>query len=178
MAAPDIPTREKFLKEDFYNSLRWLFEGAIAWKASFDKPERTRHQGALGMFTSLVQARALYEFFYASGSRDDARLSDFVASWKPAKTDLYADYMAPLKPANKRVFHLVYNRGIHAGGTEAAKDRLEDKILLIAIDIRELCEQFLGNVLPDFHAGVQYALSTALSEAQIAAGEYGIANPL
>jgi hypothetical protein len=178
MTAPDMPTRQKFLEVDLYNSLRWLFEGAIAWKASFDRPERTRHQSALGMFTSLVQARALYEFFYANGGSDDARVCDFVARWSPAKTDLYVDYMAHQKPANKRVFHLVYNRDTHAGGTEAGKDRLEDKVLLIAIDIRELCEQFLGNVLPDFHAGVQYALSKALSDAQIAAGEYGIAKPL
>lgn len=93
MTAYDIPTKEKFLKEDFYNSLRWLFEGAIAWKANFDEPQRTRHQGVLGLFTSLVQARALYEFFYGSAGGDNARFSDFVGRWKPTQTDLYANYM-------------------------------------------------------------------------------------
>jgi hypothetical protein len=174
----DIPTREKFLKEDFYNSLRWLFEGAIAWEASFGKPERIRHQRVLGMFASLVQARALYEFFYSTSGSDDARASHFATNWEPDETELYAKYMAQRMPANKRIFHLVYNRSIHAGGRDEEKERLEDKVLLIAIDLHQLCEQFAANADSDFRNNVRYALDKALGEAKKAVEQYGIANPL
>lgn len=50
-------------------------------------------------------------------------------------------------------------------------------MFLIATDIRELCEQFVRNVRPEFNAAVNYALSAAHVEAQKAAEEYNIANP-
>lgn len=107
----DESTKKSFLTEDLYDALRWLFVGALTWAASKDQPHRCGNQDALAMFTSLTQARALYEFFYGVGEKDDdARARHFASAWDPPKTDLYRRYMAGGKPANKRVFHLVYNR--------------------------------------------------------------------
>jgi uncharacterized protein (DUF2249 family) len=36
-----------------------MLEGAIAWQASFENPERTRHQRVLGMFTTLIPGSTL-----------------------------------------------------------------------------------------------------------------------
>jgi hypothetical protein len=55
----DEPTKNRFLREDLYNTLRWMLEGAIAWQASFENPERTRHQRVLGMFTTLIPGSTL-----------------------------------------------------------------------------------------------------------------------
>lgn len=182
MTTLDVSTKNDLLRVDLYNTLRWLFEGAIAWKASLGGHQRTRHQAVLGLFTCLVQARALYEFFYGTGGGDNARASQFAAKWAPAETELYAKYMATRMPANKRIFHLVYDRSTHAGGLEEEKERLEDRVLAIAIDLLQLCEEFAKNADTEFRESVRYALDKALGEAQKAAvtdkDAYGIANPL
>ncbi len=180
MLAPDHSSKEKFLKEDLYDALRWLFEGAVAWKAARERPEGAeRHQSVLGMYTSLVQARALYEFFYAHGQGDDARACHFAPAWNPSQTDLYRRYMAGGKPANKRLFHLVYNRSLHAGGSgEDGPDHLKNQVLEFAKDLRSLTERFADSVDTNFCDSVRHALRKALEEAKLAADHYGIANPL
>ena len=109
--------QQAFLRDDLHDSLRWLFVDAIAWKASQKRPEPCGNQNVLGMYTSLVQARALYDFFYKRGRGDDAQAWHFAPSWNDdgGGNSLYQRYMARESPANKRVFHLVYNRSEHAG---------------------------------------------------------------
>ena len=179
MPLPDEPTKERFLKDDLCDGLKWLFEGAIAWDAAQRRPERAgRHLIVLGMYTSLVQARALYEFFYGHGQGDDARASHFAPTWKPPESCLYRKYMARRKPANKRVFHLVYNRATHAGGSgHEGPDHLKKQVLEFAKDLLALTKEFANNADPRFQGGVQYAVGEALKGAKDAAGHYGIPNP-
>jgi hypothetical protein len=177
MTVPDKPTQNNFLKDDLYDALRWLFEGAITWEAARRNTAcALRHQSVLGMYASLVQARALYEFFYKEGKDDDARAKHFAPAWKPQKTQIYQKYMGRLRPANKRVFHLVYNRTIHAGGS--GHDDLKNQVLEFAKDLRRVTEEFAQNASSDFRDGIQFALNRALEEAKLAAKHYSIPNPL
>jgi hypothetical protein len=132
------------------------------------------------MYVSLVQARALYEFFYdPEKQKDDARARHFASAWKPRESDLYGRYMAGGKPANKRVFHLVYNRGLRAGGSgRDGPDHLKNQVLEFAKDLRRLTEEFASNADAAFRGSVQYALQEALKEAELAADHYGIAIPI
>jgi hypothetical protein len=176
MPVPGKP-EEEFLRDDLYDALRWLFEGAIAWEAARRQPQCAwRHQAALGMYTSLVQARALYEFYYKTGWGDDSRAKDFGSHWKPPKSPLYKQYMDRLKPAQKRVFHLVLSRGRHAGGTGPTE--LKNQVVGFAKDLRRLTEDFSKNADPVFQGEIQSALRRALQQAHLAAAHYGIPNPL
>jgi len=178
-AMPDS-TKEHFLREDLRDALRWLFVGAVTWEACRSQPQRCRNQDALGMFTSLVQARALYEFFYDPGKQgDDARACDFILGWDPPESELYRRYMAKRKPANKRVFHLVYDRAVHAGGSgQDEPDHLKKQVLEFARDLRRLTEEFIKCVEPQFRDIARRALDKALIEAKKTADYYGVPNPL
>jgi hypothetical protein len=178
-----LDEKNRFLKEDLYDALRWLFVGTVAWHAAKVQPDRCPHQMVLGMYTNLVQARALYEFFYSAGNRDDARAVDFAPTWRPVArrraSRLYSDYMVGGKPANKRVFHLVYNRSAHAGGPgHEGDDHINKKVLEFAQDLRGLTKEFVKCVEPHFRVIVQSALDRALQEAKSVADGYGIANPI
>jgi hypothetical protein len=181
MPVSDEPTKKSFLEEDLYDALRWLFVGAVTWEASRNQPHRCGNQDVLAMFTSFSQARALYEFFYANGRQhDDARACDFTSTsaWHPTETNLYRTYMAGHKPANKRVFHLVYSRSSHAGGPgHDGPDHLKNQVLEIAKDIRSLTEQLANSADTGFRHSIRHALQKALQEAKLTANLYGIANP-
>jgi hypothetical protein len=87
--------------------------------------------------------------------------------------------MAGGKPANKRVFHLVYNRAVHAGGSgEDSFDHLKNQVLELARDLRRLTEEFANNADPNSRDSITNALREALQEAKLAADSYSIANPL
>jgi hypothetical protein len=179
MLAPNKAVKESFLKEDLYDALRWLFVGAVTWEASRKQPQRCENQDVLGMYTSLVQARALYEFFYAVRKKDDdARVCCFPPSWKEPKSPPYLEYMDFEKPANKRVFHLVYKRAAHAGGPgHDGPDHLKNQLMKFAKDLHRLTEVFIGLVEPALRGSAPSALQRALNEAQDAANYYGIVNP-
>jgi len=177
---PDDSTKQAFLRDDLYDALRWLFVGAVTWEASRNQPHRCANQDALAMFTSLTQARALYEFFYGLGEQDDdARARHFASAWDPPKPDLYRRYMAGGKPANKRVFHLVYNRPAHAGGSgQDGPAHLKNQVLEFARDLRKLTEKFADSADVNFRDGIRHAFQKALQEAKLAANHYGITDPL
>lgn len=168
-----------FLTEDLYDALRWCFEGAVGWEAARTRPSHSgRHQQAFGMYASLVQARALYEFFYgANRAPDDVRATDFVgrSKWKAPRSSLYARYMSAGKPAQKRVFHLVYDRPAHSGGSGG---QLNSRVLDFARELRALTEKFEQNADPAFKAEIGCALSRAILEADKAATHFGIPRPL
>jgi hypothetical protein len=63
--------KEKFLQKDFCDALTWLFVGAVIWEAAQRRPECCCHQVVLGMYTTLVQARALYEFFFSKTRNEE-----------------------------------------------------------------------------------------------------------
>lgn len=178
----DESTKKAFLTEDLYDALRWLFVGAVTWDASRKQPHRCGNQDVLAMFSSLAQARALYEFFYANGrQQDDARACDFTSAsaWHPPETNLYRTYMAAHKPANKRVFHLVYNRLVHSGGSgQDGADHLKNQVLEFAKDLRSLIEQFMNSADTVFRDSIRQALDKALREAKLTADLYGVPDPL
>jgi hypothetical protein len=179
MPVVDKPTMQSFLEEDLYDALRWLFLGAVVWSASRQLPDRFGRLCVLGMLTSFVQARALYEFFYHNGRGDDARVRDFVPSWDEPESHVFRKYMASRTPANKRVFHLVYKRSAHAGGPgHDGPDHLKHQVVEFAKDLRRLTELLVDRVEPDFRNSAQSALRKALQEAELEAKHYGITDPL
>jgi len=171
--------KQDFLRDDLYDALRWLFEGAVAWEAARTKPSQsTWHQQAFGMYTSLVQARSLYEFFYGKKRKtDDARASDFSdkSIWTAPPSRLYARYIKSDRPAQKRVFHLVFNRSGHSG---RAGNELNKKVIEFALDLRRLVEDFQRNAYPEFTREIECALARATLEADKAAKSFGIARPV
>lgn len=176
------PEDEKdFLEKDLYDALRWLFVGAVNWYATFNRPELCPHQRVLGMYTTFVQARALYDFFYKkTGHPDDAVAVHFFESeseWKPDETRLYTDYMKGERPANKRVFHLVYRRSEHSGGLPGeheGPDHLKHQVLAFANDLRKLTKLFISCVDERHKDSAKSALVKALDDAERAARDCGV----
>jgi hypothetical protein len=104
---PTQQEQEEFLEKDLFDSLRWLFVNAVVWHASDIRPESENKPELLpAMYTSFVQARALYEFYFSPQCKgDDARVRHFLTdpnSWTE-KSDLYDKYMGPQTPAQARV---------------------------------------------------------------------------
>jgi hypothetical protein len=176
-----LEDKQDFLKKDLTDSLRWLFVGAVTWEAARTRPERCANQDSLAMYTNLVQAHALYDFFYTTATHhDDAKARDFAPSWKEngKNNALYKKYMAGEMPANKRIFHLVYKRSEHAGGPgHDGEDHIKNQVVKFADDLRKLTEMFVGRVETTFQSNSEFALDNALKEARIAADKYGIAVP-
>ena len=173
-----LEEKQRFLDDDLYDALRWLFVGTVTWVASEDA---SGNKDPLAMLASLTQARALYEFFYAAGNGDDARASHFCmsGSWNPTRSCAYTNYMGPGKPANKRISHLVYNRSLHAGGPgDDESTHLKNQVLNFAKDLQTITEQFISCAEPQFQGCAQSALDKALSEAQKTANLRSVANPL
>lgn len=175
---PTTQQKNDFLEKDFYDALRWLFVGAVTWHATGVQQERCPHQRVLSMYTAFVQARALYEFYGAGGRGDDVRARHLIPSWR-FNSRLHARYMAAGSPTNKRVFHLVYQRARHAGGTgHDGPDHLKNQVLEIARDLRRLTEQFVSQLDARFHGKAAAALRKAVEEAESVARFHGIADPL
>ncbi len=75
---------------------------------------------------------------------DDARAGHFAPKWQP-KSALYLKYMASEKPANKRMFHLVYGRSLHAGGAgHDGPDHVKNQVVEVARDLPRLMRAFAG----------------------------------
>jgi hypothetical protein len=174
--------RETFLKEDLPDSLKWLVVGAAMWQATESqerKPELVPHQRPVGMFTTFIQARALYEFFYAQKrTDDDARAKDFTDSWKPKNSPTLERYLSKTKPVNKRIFHLVYRRSERAGGNKKNElTHLKNQVIAVTKELLCVAREFEGEVKSEFRADVKTALNDALNEAQERAKQYDIRNP-
>ena len=159
--------KQRFLNDDLYNELRWLFVGAVTWVASED---HAGDKDPLAMIASLTHTRALYEFYYSDrkGKPDDARATHFctIHPWTPADSGLYKNYMAAHKPANKRVFHLVYDRPVHSGGvTNDESSHIKNQVLHFAKDLRQITGQFVQMADCQFTLSIRGALQKALREA-------------
>jgi len=175
--------KRDFLKLDLHNALKELFIGAITWNAH-PQPKDTHYLRDLGMFTSFVQARALYEFFYKKTVSPlqaglDASAYHFAASWKPCDHhDLYKNYMGHWTPAQKRIFHLVYGRSDFSGGTAPNEsDHLKNQVVAFAKDLKRLTEEFAGCVSEEYRDIVRGALERALKDGEALAEKYNIADP-
>jgi hypothetical protein len=166
------------LEADLADCLRWLLVGAVAWKAG-SRRQAVPHQKVLAMNTAFTQARALYEFFYSpSGRGDDARATDFISDWAPAKSSAYLGYMSAGRAANKRMFHLVYRRTEHAGGVASDEsDHLKNQVVAVAEELVELTREFVRQLDPELRPHGQTALQLALDEAARCADAYSIRNP-
>ncbi len=184
-----VKTKESFLKADFHDALKWLFVGAVTWQAhplDIDK----NYLRATGMFTSLVHARALYEFFYKCDAPNfeagkDARAKHFVSSWKmhDDPNSLYAKYMGKGKPAQRRVFHLVYGRETTEGGSRDGSGELNSRVLEFATDLKRITEDFAKKLtgtgeLDRYRELVECVLAMSLAESSEVAKTYGVPNPL
>jgi hypothetical protein len=84
--------------------------------------------------------------------------------------------MAGGKPANKRLFHLVFERTQHAGG--AGPHELKNQVVDFAVDLKQITESFSSHADSDFQQLIREALQTALDEAATACASYEITNPL
>src|SRR5262249_41031365 len=146
---------------------------------------------ALAMFASLIQARALYEFFYKCDapqfqSGKNARAKHFVSSWQMPDDpySLYAKYMASETPAQRRAFHLVYGRETPAGGSMGGGlEELKWRILDFAQDLKRTTQEFANELgrtpeLDTYRELVECALAESLLEGCELAKTYGIPNPL
>jgi hypothetical protein len=175
-AMPTLDEKTEFLQKDLLNSLRWLFVNAVVWHAS-------AKERLTAMYTCFVEARALYEFYFSKHTTqsDDARAKHFADSWTEPESALYVKYMASHRPAQKRLFHLVYGRSKpeNAGGPgQEGSDHLKNQVLDVAKDLRKITERFVVSVRSEFRDFAQAALDKALGEAGEKAREYGITNPL
>jgi hypothetical protein len=156
------------------NALRWLFVNAVVWHASDIRPESENRPELLpAMYTSFVEARGLYEFYFSKSKRDgdDARVCHFTNanSWAEPPSSLYLKYMGPKTPAQKRVFHLVYGRSKEENARGPGHDdrsHLKYQVLVLAKDLRRITESFISSAAPRFQSLVQAALDGALAEAQ------------
>lgn len=132
------------------------------------------------MLASITQARALYEFFFGNNNKggDNARAKHFCTKWNAPESVLYKNYMATQKPANKRVFHLVYNRPIYSGGvTHDESSHIKNQVLNFAKDLRQITEQFVQMADCQFTLSIRGALQNALQEAAKKASVSRISNP-
>lgn len=172
--------KKEFIDRDLYDALKWLFIGAVAWDAACKQPERHGRLWTLGMSTCFVQARALYEFFFGVARKgDDARARDFAPGWSEPESFLYVKYMSSGKPANKRLFHLVYDRSIYANGPgHTGPHHIKNQAINFANDLARPTKVFAGQVEPAFGSSVESALYRALEDAQLAADYYGTGNPI
>jgi hypothetical protein len=182
---PTQQEKKEFLEKDLLDALRWLFVNAVVWHASDNRPESENRPELLpAMYTSFVQARALYEFYFSKrDDHDDARACHFANanSWTEPPSSLYLKYMGPQTPAQKRVFHLVYGRSKreNAGGPgRDDRSHLKYQVLILAKDLRRITESFVNSAAPEFQSLVQAALDGALAEAQTTATSYAIPNPI
>lgn len=180
MTRRDEAEKEAFLREDFKDSLQWLFVGAIAWKATHSK-YFCPHLKVLSMYTGLELSRGLYEFFFAKATRtDDARALEFAPSWDVSDTTaIYKKYMGPRAPMNKRISHLVWGRSGHSGGAQIDEsDHLKNQVLNCGSDLLAITKKFIRLVTPDScRAAAQFALEKALAEAHSTATGYGVVSP-
>lgn len=165
----------EFLEQDLFDALRWLLIAAVTWSAS--PANAVPHLRVLALNTVCVQARALYEFFFsANDSADDARAAHFAPSWTAHPPADLETYLGPRKPANKRIFHLVYGRSAHPGGTAADEsDHLKNQVLSVAQALVTVTRSFVGSTAPQFRPPAQEALNQALLEARDLASIYGVA---
>lgn len=172
--------KRRFLNDDLYNELRWLFFGAVTWAASGN---HLGEKDPLAMIASLTHTRALYEFYYSGGKRPrpgDARATHFctIHPWTPAESVLYKNYMANQKSANKRVFHLVYDRPIHSGGVaDEESSHIKNQVLNFARDLRQITGQFVQMADCQFTLSIRGALQKALREAAKESSRLRIHNP-
>ena len=182
--------KERFLRDDFRDSLKWLFVGAVTWWAHPLECDKD-YLRALGMFTSLVQARALYDFFYRRGQAElqlggTASAKHFVPSWQaPDDPDhLYSNYMSWGRPAQRRVFHIVYGRDTPEGGSMGdGSEELNSRVLDFAKDLKRITQEFAKRLvgtpeLDRYCELVECALTKSLDEGCELAKTYGIPDPL
>ena len=161
--------KQRFLRDDFYHSLKELFISAITWQVAVEKREtgqqRIHFQKDVSMHATFAQARALYEFYTDDIRKcDDARATHFCEKWKGSTGLHYARFMED--PANKRIFHLVYSR-------QRKSLALKSQVINVAKELCNLSEEFVRCVRDEFRVAAQGAWAAALKEAQRLAAIYG-----
>lgn len=169
--------KASFLEQDLYDALRWMVVGAVTWTAPDCRAHP--HLKVLSMNTVFVQARALYDFYFGKGIRvDDARASHFVASWADSPSAELSDFLGTGRPANKRVFHLVYDRQAHSGGSSNDEsDHLKNQVLNLATRLLDTTCDFVARLDDGLRPSGQLAVRQALRDARACARVYSILDP-
>jgi hypothetical protein len=182
---PSQCDRQRFLEEDMYNDLRWLFDAAVIWKAAdergTDLTTLGRHADVHTMHASVALARSIYEFFFDSIERypNDARARHFSKTWDENRSDCYDKYFAVKGPANKRLLHPIYGRAAHSGGAgHEGPDHLNKQVIEAVRDLLEITKRFIEKAEDEFKASAQVGLDKALCEAKHASESLSIENPL
>jgi len=76
--------------------------------------------------------------------------------------DLYWDYMRPRAPAQKRLFHLVYDRAEHAGGPgHDSRHHIKWQTARFAEDLKRLTQLFIDDCAAAYKLSATYALGRA-----------------
>jgi hypothetical protein len=190
-----IESRNDFLEKDLADALKSLYVAAVVWAAA-DAAEKAKKKElcpflkGIAASASFVQARALYEFYNPrktdkpTGKKgESAHASDFApkGGWteKEFKNKLYDRYLGNKKPANKRVFHLVYDRSDFSGGIKSDEsDHLKNQPLKFALELHAITKKFIDQVEDLFRDSAKLALDKAAKGAKEAAEGCGISNPL
>jgi len=179
---PTEAEKVSFLDEDFCDCLRWLVVAAHAWDAP---RHRIAHQNVLAMMTAFIQARALYEFYRpGSDGDDDARAEHFCPTGAVVSTLLDSHpelkrYLGHRQAANKRLFHPVYGRSGHSGGSQPDEsDHLKNQVRLVAESMVAVTRSFADLAKSDYKQRIEDALTKALDDGCRAAREYGLDTPI
>jgi hypothetical protein len=182
-----------FLKKDLADALKALFVAAVVWTAAAEaerthKKENCPFVKGIAASANFVQARALYDFYNPKKSRkprgvpgETACADHFAQNWteKDFQSYLYDRYLDDQKPANKRVFHLAYERSDFSGGKELDEsDHLKNQPLGFAKDLHDITKHFITRVEERFRDAAKTALEDAIKAANQAAAGCGIPNPL
>ncbi len=88
-------------------------------------------------------------------------------------------YLGHGSPANKRLFHPVYGRPAHSGGTQADEsDHLKNQVRLVAEKLVAATRAFVGLAEWNHTQSIEEALDRALADGRTAAAAYGVENPI
>lgn len=198
-----VDSQRAFLEDDLSDALKGLFVGAVVWEAA-DRAEKAKEKERcpflkrLAATESFVQARALYEFYTPTkdkpkGEKGEPAYASHFGQWTEKEfgvdvSGLFEKYMEGRKapgvfrtnsPANKRVFHLAYDRSDFSGGSgQDGSDHLKNQPLKFATNLRDITEKFIEKVEPPFRDSAKTALEKAREGARQAATGCNIANPL
>jgi hypothetical protein len=199
-----VDSRKDFLRDDLSDALKGLFVSAVVWKAA-DRTEKAKEKElcpflkGIAASATFVQARALYEFYNPEktdkpkGEKGEPAHASHFGRWTKREfttgsPELFERYIEGQKatgvfrknsPANKRVFHLSYDRSDFSGGSGPdGPDHLKNQPIEFATNLRDITERFIATVDDRFRDSAMTALRKALDGAGQAAQGCNITNPL
>lgn len=123
-----------FLNTHFRNDLKYLAIATKLWRNS----QKSTDERAMCLITSLVHARALFEFFTCNKKKypNQAVAEDFLIKGGRLSSALFKSYW---KAINHRVMHLCYDRG-HSDPKR--KPHLKNAVVTLSAEIFRMADDF------------------------------------